>query len=435
MRSSSEVSLASAAMPSADGITRYILPYLVGLAAPLLVALTWSPSTTWTPLQLVIRSWSLPVAFAELSVIGIAIAEGLFRAVPRWNWPRPVAIALVALLLIASTTALTAAAKDPAVPMTIYWIVHALFALSTVYMCGRLLEPVDLVRGFLVGFAVFAAEFFLFLHAIPDWANFNWKNGFMAFAHIRHVGYYVGAMAALGFGAMAVARSRRERLWAWASASLAFGMVLWTGSRGAAVAVVGALVIGAAVAPPMRKLAAWGGALAGMAAALAVVLVAPAAPYYLMGLTHAVQQTTGRDVTTGRTHIWLNAIHAIEKHPLLGYGDGQMHAVAPITDLIQPHDIILQIALAWGLVGLVCVALIAVAYAVRAVPTVRRQGGALVPAFMAMTAIGILSLYDGALFYPLPQSIFAACAAVIASRWNGSAEFDEDGGVVDAHMT
>jgi hypothetical protein len=35
---------------------------------------------------------------------------------------------------------------------------------------------------------------------------------------------------------------------------------------------------------------------------------------------------------------------------------------------------------------------------------------------MAMTAIAILSLYDASLYYALPQSLFAACAAVIASR-------------------
>jgi hypothetical protein len=40
----------------------------------------------------------------------------------------------------------------------------------------------------------------------------------------------------------------------------------------------------------------------------------------------------------------------------------------------------------------------------------------MVPVFLAMTAIAILSLYDASLYYALPQSIFLACAAVIASR-------------------
>jgi hypothetical protein len=41
---------------------------------------------------------------------------------------------------------------------------------------------------------------------------------------------------------------------------------------------------------------------------------------------------------------------------------------------------------------------------------------------MAMTAIAILALYDASLYYALPQSIFFACAAVIASRWGACAQ-------------
>jgi O-antigen ligase len=159
-----------------------------------------------------------------------------------------------------------------------------------------------------------------------------------------------------------------------------------------------------------------------MAAAVAVVWIAPAAPSTMMGLTHAVQQTTSGDVTTGRTTIWKNVIHAIERRPVFGYGEGQMSTVAPTWTLAQPHNSILQFALSWGLVGLLCAAVLAVAYLTRAIPTARREGGALVPAFMAMTAIAILSLYDASLYYALPQSIFFACAAVIASRWGACAQ-------------
>jgi hypothetical protein len=74
---------------------------------------------------------------------------------------------------------------------------------------------------------------------------------------------------------------------------------------------------------------------------------------------------------------------------------------------------------------------LAVAYLTRAIPTARREGGALVPAFMAMTAIAILSLYDASLYYALPQSIFFACAAVIASRWGETAERKSHAGPVN----
>ena len=154
------------------------------------------------------------------------------------------------------------------------------------------------------------------------------------------------------------------------------------------------------------------------AAALALVWVAPAAPNYLMGLTRTVEATAKEDVTTGRTAIWRNVIGAIGERPLFGYGEGQMHTVAPYSVMVQPHDSILQVTLAWGLVGLLCVFVLALAFIRRSLPAVRRDESALAPAFMAMTAIAILSLYDGPLYYALPQSIFAACAAVIVSRWS-----------------
>jgi O-antigen ligase len=240
----------------------------------------------------------------------------------------------------------------------------------------------------------------------------------MAFSHIRHAGYYLAAIAALGIGAMAAWQRRSEWLWAWLSTSLAFGIALWTGSRGAALAVAGSLVAGILLVPAMGRVRVWGGALSAMAAALAAVWLAPAAPSSLMGLSHAVNQTTSGDVSTGRTTIWRNVIEAIRKQPIFGYGEGQMHWVAPTWTMAQPHNAILQVTLAWGLVGLVCVAVLAIGYAWRAIPAVRSEGGALVPAFIAMTAIAILSLYDASFYYALPQSIFFAFAGVITSRWN-----------------
>ena len=157
-----------------------------------------------------------------------------------------------------------------------------------------------------------------------------------------------------------------------------------------------------------------------MAIAIAVVSQAPAAPNYLLGLARAVRASGAEDVTTGRLTIWKNVISAIRERPIFGYGEGQMHTVAPFSVMAQPHDSVLQVTLAWGLVGLACILTLTIAYGRRALPAVRHEAGALVPLFMAIIALAILSLYDGSLYYALPQSIFIACAAVIASGWSGS---------------
>jgi hypothetical protein len=401
-----------------SGFARYAVPYAVGLALPILVALTWSPSGHRWAIESLLRSYTAPVLAAELFAIIVALREGLLTELPRWKWWRPGVLAALILLAVALATMLRAPARTVAMIMTAYWIVHAFFAVAIAYLTGRIFAAGDLVRALMVGFGVFAVEFFVFVAAIPDWNAFDWKYSFMAFNHVRHAGYYLAAIAALSTGAMAVWKWRIGCVWAWLSTSLSFGIALWTGSRGAALAVAATLLAGILLIPTMRKARAWAGGLSAMAAALGAVWLAPAAPSGLMGLSHAFKQTVSGDVTTGRTTIWINVIGAIRKQPIFGYGEGQMHWVAPTWTMAQPHNSILQVALAWGLVGLVCVIVLATAYARRAIPAVRREGGELVPALMAMIAIAILSLYDASLYYALPQSIFAACGAVIASRWS-----------------
>lgn len=405
------------------GADRYIVPCVIGVAPVLLVALAWAPTGDWTFVKLFTRSYAAPVIGSELFSIVVAIREGMLKSLRRWKWSIPVLLAVAILLVIVTATALLATMPRVAIILSVYWIVHVLFGLSVVHLCGRLFNARDLTLAYLAGFALFAAEFFAFISAIPDWGRFDWKNGFMAFSHIRHAGYYLAAVGTLGIGAMAASERRASWLWAWVSASVAMGIALWTGSRGAMLAIAGALALGVLLLPAVRSIRCWGGTLSGLALALAAVRVAPAAaPSHLMGLTHAVQQTASADVTTGRTTIWKNVIAAIRERPFFGYGEGQMHTVAPTWTMVQPHDSILQVTLAWGLVGLLCVLTIAIAYARRAIPAVRRESGWLVPPFMTMSALAILSLYDGALYYALPQSIFMACAAMIASAWTVTAE-------------
>lgn len=397
-----------------------LVPYAIGFAPALLVALTWSPSGNWFPFELIMRGYSAPIIGAELFVIIVALREGLLSSLPRWNWGREVVVAASILLVVAVATAFVAPARAAAIMLTAYWLIHATFGLSVAHLCGRVFCAGELVEAYMVGFAVFAVEFFAFLRMIPDWGSFDWKYGFMAFSHIRHAGYYLAAMATLSMGAMAVSERLGGWLWAWATASIAFGIALWTGSRGAALAVAGALVVSVVLVPAVRSVRAWGGSLASMAIAIAVVSQAPAAPNYLLGLARAVRASGAEDVTTGRLTIWKNVISAIRERPIFGYGEGQMHTVAPFSVMAQPHDSVLQVTLAWGLVGLACILTLTIAYGRRALPAVRHEAGALVPLFMAIIALAILSLYDGSLYYALPQSIFIACAAVIASGWSGS---------------
>jgi hypothetical protein len=72
--------------------------------------------------------------------------------------------------------------------------------------------------------------------------------------------------------------------------------------------------------------------------------------------------------------------------------------------------------MAWGVVGLACVAVLVIWFLMRSLPAVRRDQTELLPPTLAMLALAIMAMFDGALFHVLPVSIFAACAGIIASR-------------------
>ena len=201
------------------------------------------------------------------------------------------------------------------------------------------------------------------------------------------------------------------------SCIIGFTFALWTGSRGAVIGVAGAMVIGLLFFTAMRRAILWVGTIVNLGIGALIASLLPAHGV-LMGIGRTVTQTVDSgDVSTGRTRIWLNAIPAIEKRPLFGYGEDQMSTVAPFGTLGQTHQVILQVLLAWGIVGLACVTILTIWFLKRSLPSTRSDAAELLAPIMAMFALATMAMFDGALFHVLPVSIFAGCAGAIASRW------------------
>jgi O-antigen ligase len=169
--------------------------------------------------------------------------------------------------------------------------------------------------------------------------------------------------------------------------------------------------------PAMRRPKAWGGAVLalGLASALVAILPVPAAN---MGVARTIAATTeSNDIGTGRTKLWREVGAAIARRPVLGYGSGQMPTVAPFYGLGQPHNLVLQVLLAWGVVGLLCTVVLGIWFVFRAVPAVRSRPDELLGPFLAMLGLVMLSMVDAALYHIQPISVFAACAGMIAAGW------------------
>ena len=176
-----------------------------------------------------------------------------------WRSPRSSAGLLVAI----ATAAFIAPDTVSAVRWTVHWIVHLLFGFAIAFLCSQSLRVRDFTYFYLAGF-LFYALVFLFYVATYWGQPIDWIHHLPAAIHIRHVGIYAAAMTGMSVGAMAGARSRREYAFSFAVATIGFALGLWTGSRGMALSVVAATLVGVVMVPTMRKVSAWGGAAASL---------------------------------------------------------------------------------------------------------------------------------------------------------------------------
>ena len=398
-----------------EKVERYFVPVMIGLAPFILLLLTWAPNGR-SPAQVVSQAYYLPIVSVELFVVAVALREGMVAAMRRWSWSLLPTAAILLLVTVAIATAVVAPNPRAAAIATFFWMSHLLFGFAVAYLCTGGLRQRDLIVLYLAGFVAFAAGGFLFATQVTDPA-FDWTHAWPAVTHIRHFGYYAAAMIGLCVGLSATEQRGRRLAVLFGLATVGFTFALWTGSRGAVLGVVGGLLAGLVLIPAMRRTVVWAGTVLSLALGALIASLLPAhGPF--MGFGRTITQTVeSEDITTGRAQLWFNVIDAIGDSPLFGYGENQMSTVAPFGSLGQTHNVILQVLLAWGAVGLACVAILAIWFLARSLPVVRREGSGLLPPFMAMLALASLALIDGSLFHVVPVSIFAACAGMIAARW------------------
>lgn len=395
-------------------VQRYFIPVVIGFAPVILFLLNWEAENMGR-LADALRNYTAPVLLSELFVIVVALREGFIKS---WSELRPPRMALIALAVLIAVAVGTAAISPPAqfaaVSRTIYWIVHLLFGFSIAFLCKRVFDASDLIVAYLAGFAALAVAFTIWAAGAIG-RPIDWTWDLPSFLHLRHLGIYATPMIALCIGLMATIRGRAVWAGAFLLAVTGFALALWTGSRGPVAAIGVTMVAGAIVSPDMRRPAVWVGVAASLAVAAFIVALLPVPAPHLGVLRTVTATTQTADMTTGRTYLWSLVAQAIEQRPLFGYGEGQMKAVAHYGRMAQPHNIVLQVLLAWGIVGLICSLVLAYSFVRMAVPVIRRNAAQALAPILAMISLLALSMLDAALYHILPLSIFAACAGMIAA--------------------
>ena len=400
-------------------VQRYFVPIVIGFAPLILFLLNWD-AEGMSPDAIILREHTVPVIITELFTLVIAVREGMLRSLKELRPPPMAMVALAVLLAIAvGTAAYVAPAPYAAAARTGFWITHLLFGFSIAYLCTRLFDAVDLVGAYLAGFAALAVAFVIFAVGALQ-RPIDWVWDLPSFSHIRHLGIYATPMIGFSIGIMATIR--RRSVWAitFLLATCGFALVMWTGSRGPLAAISGALLAGAIISPAMRRPAVWAGAAAAAAVAYVIVAWLPVPAPSMMGVSRTIAATTqAADMTTGRTQLWALVTQAIEYRPLFGYGEGQMRTVAEFGRMAQPHNIVLQVLLAWGIAGMLCLLVLAFYFVRMALPVIRKDEALALPPILAMLSLLALSMLDAALYHILPLSIFAACAGIVAAGSRG----------------
>lgn len=307
---------------------------------------------------------------------------------------------------------------------TFVWLVHALFAL---HVAAFLAEHPATRRTLAYAFAAGGLAYLLFLTIIvatTPQPYGRWAESMPGFLNVRHLGFYLGALAAISMRGV-IDPERKHGIF-WRAAALIFTAALcWTGGRASVLALVAATALVILSLPRVRSLRAGAEAVAVVAAGalLAQVHQLPDTAFDLLRLVPN-ESAAGADLnsySSNRIAMWSETLDLIAASPFVGYGAGQAMSLLDTAGgyFAQPHNFVLQFMLAWGIPGgLAAMALLT--YPFVFLWQRRADLGAAEGAFLigALALVGT-ALLDASLYHPWPIAmlvLLAGCAYPAANR-------------------
>jgi O-antigen ligase len=393
-----------------------LLALLIGLAPVLVLALTWDSHGVSSRFAMGVREYALPILAVEGIVVGVATLAGLVR----WliSAPRYILAAAAGWLVVAFYTAFFVAHHSAlSIFLTIIWILHALFAAAVAFLCrASKLSGSDIASALLWGFIVYAIAVAVFALQVDN--QIEWVTDVPGLGNLRRVSAYATAIAGLSVGALIWPRG-----WlAFIAAIAAFCTAFWTGSRATSLAVAAAVIAAGLIFPVARN------------KRLLLGLLLAECIGFLLALAFPTLGGSGNDAVravldvsdNGRLAIWSDSFRAIMNSPWLGYGEGQTAFVLPdnphlVEDFhAHAHNFLLQLLMAWGLIGTAFVAVIA-GWLARLLYRAGQAAEGL-PFVLAAGAITAHAMIDGALYDVPPVFLFAACVGA------GSAQLTRQAG-------
>ena len=392
---------------------------LVAFAPVFMVLIPWDFGSDMNRYRGFMRGLSLTVPLLEMMFVLLATMRGfsLFAAVREVPELSKVGFAMLIAVTIAGAAS---ASKVPIFSLLGLGkiIMHALFFLAVrdqIKTGGSDLRNsywVAIGFGLLAYWAVWGINIWAFDPKGKDWIIYV-----PGVTNVRSLGFF--AVAGL-FAGLAIALPRTAARFHYAAgiviAVAALVLVFWTGSRGALLAVVVGLLALSIFASVVRT-AIIKFSLLAFAAAISISLLLPSVnPSYGIDRIFFGSVTTaksGADLSSGRIAMWKATVETIKDRPLVGWGVEQFAVSGPKMSLghKQPHNMILQLLFATGILGAIAALLIILPF----LP--RLSWNLTTPDRLAAwgVIVGTLTfgLYDAAFYYTYPVMIFLLAVAMV----------------------
>lgn len=396
------------------------------MMAPLLALLTMDLDLVYSHT----RYFSTPVLLAELIVILLALQRhpqgtSLFSELGLSSR------LLGGLWLAAILVSMAGAEWSPhrAQLHTAITLLHAYFALavwSTLKANDRLRH--DCLLATAIGVGVFSVIAYCFSLWNMDKTDFPWARFGVGVTNVRHLGYISLTLTGISAGLWMTARRGRAELLPATLFFVGAFLLMWSGGRGAFVALLIQLGFLLIIAPTERRIR------LGVCFAAALVIATVLAGIYVPGSSFGPSNiflridpvaTSSERYLSGRGEVWRQTVALIPQQLWFGYGEAQFRWLVPAANghYNHPHNLALQLMMQWGVVGTFLFAAIMVRLGWKTLPLFKAPTALTYPCLAVMTGLLAVSMVDGPFFYPLPTVLFLLALATLIAETDKAATF------------
>mgnify|MGYP006187334889 CR=1 FL=1 len=370
------------------------------------------------------RQLGLPYVMSEIGVVIYALRRGLdlsevWKKLPRY-------VRYVSLLFLASFwvgSAFYSKVTPLAIAQNIIFLIHPIFAIAIYHSVSS--PDARGLRGFVLaiagGLLIFCGmTAFAFLNhpplaAMPD-NIIVWQFIIPGFISVRLFGAFCGAIFCFLLAQLLLDEERGRRgylpyLWL----TLCAAMTIWSGTRNADLGIVVAMTV-MLMLYRLHPVKVKSVILLALSAVTALVLATSLIPFNdpAFMLIASEDAATAESISGGRASYWSALWHAYQTVPMFGAGPFASFWILPAGDQIhvQPHNIVMQFLLTWGLPATVA-ALALLAYATWRAHLAALEHRDVLPFVAMLDCLLVMSFFDGMLHFAQPLMLIMISFGVV----------------------